>query len=358
MDLFAHPLAACGGFGDMEATMRLTRLLIVAVTLFCWSVSAQAGDDVKIGTSGAQELRIPVGSGGTAMAGSGVAYSNGIDALYWNPAGAASVEGVDLMLSRRQYIADIDIDYLVAARPMGDLGVFGITAKVLSMGDEIVTTIADPDGNGETFSSSFSIIGLSWARTLTDRVAVGANGNVIYEKIADQTATGVAFDVGVQYNPGWNNMTFGAVIKNLGPRMRFDGRGFDQETDTSDDPNGRNHSTRTQSSSFEIPSYVQLGMAYKILEQEHSVVHLTGAFQSNNFSEDEFRFGAEYAYNGAFFLRGGYTDSRQKEYLYGFTAGAGLNLALGETTLKFDYAWGESDLFEDNQTFTFLIDFD
>jgi hypothetical protein len=331
-------------------------LTIGAVVLLLPAV-VRAGDDLKIGTAGAQELRIPVGARGAAMGGSGVAFATGIDALFWNPAGAATIQGVDVMFSRREYIADIDVDYIVAASTIGDMGVFGITAKILSMGDELITTFEAPNGDGTTFGSSFSIIGLSWSRTMTDRVAVGLSGNVVYEKIAEQAATGVAFDAGVQYNPGWNNLTFGAVIKNLGPNMRFDGKGFDEDAGTSDDPSGRDHVARTRSSSFELPSYVQRGMAYKAMEQNNSVVNLTGAFQSNNFSEDEFRAGGEYAYNDAFFVRAGYTESNQSQYLYGFSAGAGVQFELGDTQLQVDYAWGESEFFDNNQTFSLTVNF-
>jgi len=337
--------------------MRYRELAIAGAVALLWVGTAGAGSDLKIGSAGGQELRIPVGSRGTAMGGSSVAYSTGLDALFWNPAGAASVQGTDLMMSRRKYIADIDVDYIAAAHRMGDAGVFGVTAKILSMADELITTEVDPDGTGETYSSSFSVVGVSYARTLTDRVSLGVNGNVIYEKIADQTATGVAFDIGFRYDPGWNNLTFGAVIKNLGPNMRFGGSGFDKNTATGDDPNALPHTTRTQSASFEIPSYVQLGAAYKMLAQNKSEMNLAGSFQSNNFAQDEFKLGGEYGYDQKYFLRGGYTASDQKDYIYGLTLGGGVALKLGESTVQFDYAWSQSEFFDDNHYFTFQIGF-
>jgi hypothetical protein len=337
--------------------MRYGKILIALVILALWAMPAEAGSDLKIGTSGAQHLRIPVGSRGTAMGGSAVAYTSGIDALFWNPAGAADILGTDVLVSRRKYIADIDIDYVVGAQQVGDAGVIAVTAKILSMDDEMVTTVDQPDGTGQTFGSSFSVVGLSYARTLTDRVDLGASGNFVYEKIADQTATGLAFDIGVRYDPGWNNLVFGAVIKNLGPKMRYDGRGFNWDTRTGDDPNSLPHTTRTESASFEIPSYVQIGAAYKLYEQEKSVVHVTSAFQSNNFSEDEYQLGAEYGLDGKFFLRGGYSISDQENYIYGFSFGAGVALDIGDTAVNFDYAWAESDFFDNTQYFTFQVGF-
>ncbi len=335
--------------------MRWMKTILALAVLIGWVAVASAGDDLKIGSAGAQELRIPVGSRGTAMGGSAVAFTTGVDAIFWNPAGAANIEGVDLMLSRRKYIADIDIDYIAASRKMGDAGVLSMTAKILSMGDELVTTVQAPDGSGALFTSSFSVIGLSYARQFTDRVSLGLTGNVIYEKIADQTATGFALDVGFRYDPQWNNVTFGAVIKNLGPKMSFDGAGFDVDSEIGSDPNSLPHNTRTQSEGFAIPSYFQLGAAYKMIDQEKSEFNLTGTFQSNNFAQDEWRVGGEYAFDNTFYARGGYSYSKQTDYLFGLTLGGGFAFNLGETVMNFDYAWSESEFFDDNHYFTFQV---
>ncbi len=337
--------------------MRWKTLIVALAVWGIWTSTASAGGDLKIGSSGAQYLRIPVGSRGSAMGGSAVAFSEGVDALYWNPAGASTLTNTDLLLSRHQYIADINVDYFAAARPIGELGVMGVTAKVLSMGDEMITTTQSPDGTGETYSSSFAVVGLSFARTLTDRVAIGVNANLLYEKIAQQTASGIAVDVGFRYTPGWNNLTFGGVIKNLGPKMKYDGPGFDLNTPTGTDPNSLPHGTRSQSTAFEIPSYVQLGGAYKAIDAQKSIVNVTGTFQSNNFSQDEWRAGAEYSFDKKFFLRGGYVYSSQKDYLFGPTFGAGLSLNLGSTTLNLDYAWSQSDMFDNDQYFTLQLGF-
>jgi hypothetical protein len=337
--------------------MRWKTLIVALAVWGIWTSTASAGGDLKIGTSGAQYLRIPVGSRYSAMGGSAVAFADGVDAFFWNPAGASTLTGTDLLLSRHQYIADINVDYIAAARPIGDLGVLGVTAKILSMGDELVTTTAHPDGTGETYSSSFSVVGISYARTLTDRVAIGVNASLLYESIAQQSATGVAIDVGFRYTPGWHDLTFGGVIKNLGPKMRYDGPGFDLNTPTGTDPNSLPHGTRSESATFEIPSYVQFGGAYKALDAQKSVLNVTGTFQSNNFSQDEWRAGAEYAFDETFFVRGGYTYAKQKDYLFGPSFGAGLKFNIGSTRVNLDYAWSQSDFFSDDQYFTLQLGF-
>ncbi|HDS00487.1 MAG TPA: hypothetical protein ENO07_00575, partial [candidate division Zixibacteria bacterium] len=92
--------------------------------LLC-SAALYAGGDERIGTSGAQELRIPVGSRMSALAGAGVAEAVGAEALYWNPAGVAYYDGTEVMFTHLQYFADIDVNYFAATTAIEDFGSIG-----------------------------------------------------------------------------------------------------------------------------------------------------------------------------------------------------------------------------------------
>ena len=83
-------------------------LLLVAVT----ASIASAGAGNRVGTSGASELLIPVGTRDIGMGGATAATSSGIDALFWNPASVANMNNsVGLYVSHMSYIADIGVDY-------------------------------------------------------------------------------------------------------------------------------------------------------------------------------------------------------------------------------------------------------
>jgi hypothetical protein len=69
--------------------MKLRLLIITMVLLAVGLTSAFAGNDKRVGTAGAQELRIPYGSRGTAMGGAVIANAEGIESMFWNPAGGA-----------------------------------------------------------------------------------------------------------------------------------------------------------------------------------------------------------------------------------------------------------------------------
>jgi hypothetical protein len=336
--------------------------LISFALIFVLSAVLLAGNTQRLGTAGAQELRIPVGSRGSAMGGSLVANAYGAEALYWNPAGAAGMSGTEAMFTHLEYFAGMNLEYVGMATAIEGFGSIGVSAKVLSVGDILKTTWDDQQGtSGEYFNPTFSVIGVTYARQFTDRVAFGATSYFIQERVEQVTARGVAFDFGFTYTPNWRGLKFGVVVKSIGPTMRFSGAGFDVRTQPpGNDPNSPNKTLVSESESFELPSSIQFGAAVDLLNtNELNDITVSGTFQSNNFSQDEFKGGAEYAYDNTFFLRGGFVGSSQSDYAFGASFGAGVKLNWGSSSVTFDYSWQQVDItaLDNNQYFTVKVGF-
>ncbi len=211
---------------------------------------------------------------------------------------------------------------------------------------------------GETFNPTFSVVGLTYARSFTDRVAFGLTAAFVNERVEQVSARGVSFDFGFTYVPNYRGLKFGVVVKNFGPHMKFDGPNFG--TKVTPPANGFTHDLRSQSVAFELPSSVQFGAAWDPLNKagEKNNVELAATFQSNNFSQDEIRGGGEYSYNDMFFLRAGYSTSSQSDYMFGPALGAGVKVAWGQTHMGFDYSWQQRDFFSgSNNYFTFKVSF-
>jgi hypothetical protein len=340
--------------------MRKTLLLSLALVMVLSAVLL-AGSEDRIGTAGAQELRIPIGSRGSAMGGALVANAKGAEALFWNPAGIAA-EGTEAMFSHLNYFADMNVEYAAVTTNIEGFGTLGAAVKVLSVGDILKTTWEDQQGAaGEYFNPTFSVIGLTYARRLTDRVAFGATLNIVNERVEQLRAQGFAFDFGFTYVPDYRGLKFGVVVKNFGPEMKFDGSDFGiTVVPPSSNPQSTSKDLRSQNASFDMPSSVQFGIAWDPLNRpnEKNNVELSTVFQSNNFSEDELRGGFEYGYADMFFLRGGYAGSNQTDYMFGPAFGAGLSLHWGATKVTFDYSWQKTDFFSgDDQYFTVKLGF-
>jgi hypothetical protein len=319
-----------------------------------------------MGTAGAQELRIPVGAASVAIGGSATALGNGIANLYYNPASLAATDNAEAIVSYSTWLSDSKVNYGAVSTKVGSAGFVALSMKVLNIGDIIVTTEEASQGTGEILNPAYSVFGLSYARRMTDRVLIGLTANYVNEKIAQSTASGFAADLGVQYDTGWRGLRFGFAMKNIGPNMQFSGPDFEERISLpGDDPSAQPHVVQLESTEFELPSYMQLGVAYDlgIASNQHATVY--GSFQGNNFSTDEYRIGAEYLLGEHIALRGGYVGQmalkeadRQSNYLYSYSYGAGLNFKLGDRPLNFDWAGTHlGEFFDDNQQVSLKIAF-
>ena len=119
---------------------------------------------------------------------------------------AATEANTEVVFSHTAYIADINLNYFALAHSFGNLGFVGLSAKVLSIGDIPRTTETAPDGTGEIFSPTFATLGATYSRRMTDRVNFGGTVYYLSEKILQETATGVAFDFGFQYDAGYRGL--------------------------------------------------------------------------------------------------------------------------------------------------------
>ncbi len=338
--------------------MRGRNILIVLSILLITASGLYAGDTKRIGTAGAQELRIPVGSRSTAMSGANIADVYGAEALFWNPAGVAFQEGTEAMFSHLEYFADINVNYFGVTTNLEEFGSLGVQAKVVSIGEIEITTDNASQGTGETFNPTLSVVGVTYSRIFTDRVSFGFSANLVNERIDLVSATGLSMDFGFIYNTLWNGLKLGIAVKNYGPNMTFGGEGFNVQVPVPGTQEGSAPKTvRTQSAEFELPAFIQFGASYDLFNRDYHRTILVGAFQANSFSEDEFRGGIEYGYNETFFLRGGYVGSAQDDYMYGVSLGGGVKYKWGNSSIALDYSWVQSEFFDDNQYFTAKFSF-
>ena len=344
----------------------VTRVLVSVALGSAAAAVASAGGLDRVGTSGAQELRSPVGAASIATGGSTVAQGGGLMNLFYNPASLGATDESQAIVSYSTYLADAKVNYGAVATGLGSQGEIAFHAKVLNVGDITVTTEESPEGTGEILSPNFSVVGVSYARRMTDRVLLGFTTSFVNEKIADASASGFAVDLGVQYDTGWRGLRFGFAMKNIGPNMRFDGPNFEERVILpGSDPSAQPHVVRVQTAEFEIPTYLQIGMAYDFPMGENRNVGIYGAFQSNNFSTDEYHLGADVPIGDWLHLRGGFQGQlafsdgdRQEDYLYSYSYGAGVNFKLGDRPFSFDWAGTHAgEFFEDNQQFSVGLTF-
>lgn len=348
--------------------MRITLTSILAVVVALAFVGAPANAQIdRVGTSGADQLLMPVGARGVALGGAYSAGMSGVEAIYYNPAGLASGSGdAEARFSHMYMIGDIGVDYVAVGAEFVGFGNIGLTVKSTSFGDIDVTNEWNPDGTGGTYSPTFVAVGLTYARALTDRIHAGISAYFVSETIDRVAGSTAAFDIGVQYQGlgGVRGLGLGVTLRHLGGNMQYEGSGLNRRVDEIDakrDP----QILRLETASFSLPTSLELSMAYKSMFEELHSVTFAGAFENNNFISNQYRLGVEYSFRDWLFLRGSYVLSGVNEddvagesaYLYGPALGAGLHYNFGTIAIGVDYAYRMTQVFSGNHVFDVALTF-
>lgn len=326
---------------------------------FIVSIPNFAGDPTRKGTTGADQLLIPVGARGIATGGALLSSVTGLEAIYYNPAGLDVAQRTEGMFSHMSYLADIGISYFAAGTSLGDFGSLALSFKTFDFGEIPVTTFNSPDGTGATYSPSFLTAGVTYSKIITDRVSIGVNAKVISETIMSTNATGFAIDFGVQYRFK-SNLSLSATVKNVGTNMQYTGQDLEVKTGVpGTNPGGSNAQYSAVTEGFQIPSFFEMSLGYRFDFDAENMMRLGGTFVNNNAFEDEVKLGMEYGFMKMFFIRGGYNllTENTDDYIYGFTFGAGVDYYLADgLNVVFDYAFREVKEFPDpNHVFTVKI---
>lgn len=307
--------------------MRVMRY--VALLLVVCLVPLHA-DFAKLGTSGAQFLKIGVGRG-AAMGEAFVAIADDASATYWNPSGLAMVTGREITFYHNEWIADVRHEYLTAAFPLGGFGTMGVSITALTMGEMEVLTVDDPNttiredtGTGVYFNASDYAVGVSFGRMFTDRLAAGVTFKAVQEQVWNMTATGVAMDFGIHYNTGLKGLRLAAAMSNFGTDIAFSGRNleFAAEPYPGQPVFYELLPAALRTTPYPLPLMFRFGLAFDPISSEHS--RLTVALDLNhpNDNYETLNLGFEYGYLSTLFLRFGYKAYTNMDYMRAMTGGA------------------------------------
>ena len=344
---------------DIQKTLFLCLLSLISFSMF-----SQEDGDSRTGEAGASELLINPWAQSSGMSGANTASVRGLESVFLNVAGLTGVEGTELTFSHASWFADISINAFGFAQKAGDTGVLGLSVMSLDFGDIERTTYENPDGGIGTYSPQFMNIALSYAKKFTYSMSAGITVKMISENAAELSANGLAIDAGVHYQTGKEGQAkFGITLKNIGPRMSFEGDGDDL---TLTGPNGSDMTVELRSAAFELPSLLNIGGAYDFFINDskgEKMLRITCSetFVSNSFSKDQFLTGLELSWKELVSLRSGYAyesgifedyDSGRTSVFTGFSGGVSIELPISdETIFGFDYSYRPADPLHSVHTF-------
>ena len=197
-----------------------TYIFIIVLSLACIPATADNTDiHENAGTRAMTFLKIGVGAEAMSMGESQVAATDDLYASYWNPAGLARLQQPQLALMHNEWFAGINHEFVGFALPLKGAGTLGASASFLSFGE---LQGRDREGNETTIFRPYDVaLILSYARGFGSSLAFGVNAKFLREQIADESGTGIAFDLGGLYNFPETPLSLGFNAQHIGPRVKF-----------------------------------------------------------------------------------------------------------------------------------------
>ncbi len=309
---------------------------VAIVLLLCVMLVPVQAQIKKVGQTGLQFLKIEMAPRSAAMGGAATLTGDDATAMFSNPAGLAlGEERIDVFAGYVPWFADITYNAIAAKVSFGKIGTFGVHYIGADYGDDMIGTRYANTESGFIETGNVEVgayaMGLSYARSLTDKFSIGVQAKQTYQHLgenlmADSTleeneVSGMAFDFGTIFVPGYKSLRFGMSIRNFAADYKY------------------------QDESFSLPLEFRMGLAMDVLDflGEHANPLLVeiDVVHPRDYTE-RLNIGAEYLLNGMFAFRAGYRFNYDIE---GLTFGVGTNLDIGPTKVRVDYAWADMGVF-------------
>jgi len=312
-------------------------LLAVSTALVLLSSTANAQfrlGSQRAGTSAVPFLKLAVGARASGLGEAFVAVANDPTAIYWNPAGLASLQRSEILFAHVQWPGDIRYEYVSYVLPSQRFGgsfAFQFGSLYTEM-DE--TTEFEPLGTGRSFIFSDMVAGAAYARRWTDKLLVGAGAKYVREDagsdVGGPVAHAVLFDMGSIFYLGYGSVRIATSLTNFGPALRPGGTFVSPIS-----------GEERRYDAFDPPIQFRYGFAFEPLENRSQ--RLTASFEITQPADNSQRVksGLEWTWNQRLALRSGYSFNEDE---LKFAAGAGVYFEINQIRSAFDYAYTDGGM--------------
>ena len=348
-------------FTDLE--IRTLLLPLIAIIVCSLSASAQS----KVGTTAAQFLGISVGPIASSMGGAYVSAPGDVSSLYWNPGAIVQADKSEFIFSNTDWLVGTKFRWFGFIMNLDGENAIGVQITQLDYGEDDVTTVANPDGNGEKWSAADLAVGLSYSRRLTDRFSIGGSAKYISERIWNETASNITFDAGLLFVTDFNGLRLGMSMSNFGGDLQLDGMDLYTPIDIDPADAGSNKTLvgKLKTDPWPMPLLFRVGVAMDVVKND--IVRGTIAVDALRPSDnaESVNVGAEVGWQDMVFIRGGYQSLFAQEGPFskvnqqmGLSLGAGVKIPLqGFASTEVDYAFNKFGVFGNLDTIALTIGF-
>lgn len=199
----------------------MKRTLILALVLTGVFSSISSASWLTDGKYAGEFLSIGVDPQALGMGGAFVSLADGASAAYWNPAGLAWQKSHEAaFMHAEQFDGIVGYDYLGYGQPSNDGIGLGFGLIRLGVDDIPVTTL---ESSGPLSADNRVIVDhmtsdtelamfAGFGKPITEKLSYGAAAKLLGKWVADNSAYGIGFDVGLRYLPT-NQLKLGAMLQ-------------------------------------------------------------------------------------------------------------------------------------------------
>lgn len=300
----------------------------------------------KVGSTSMQFLKVMPSARATALGEAYAVWATGAEAIFWNPAGLARLDHMEFSTTYINWLFDAQQGALSYALAIRGFGALGLQVQYVDFGEFEETTnerpyISNPDNpglTGSTFKPFSYLLGISYARYLTDKFSVGLSMKYAHESLfegekvtamvkqgvfeeVNTWADGLLFDFGIRYNTGYRSIHLGSSVQNFGGDVKY------------------------AKESNPVPLLFRFGIGADVIgagglwnsgNENNRLRVAYDIFHPNDYAQ-QMHVGVEYEFAGSFALRGGYKFNYDFD---GLTLGVGIKHSLEGVRLSADYSYG------------------
>jgi hypothetical protein len=343
----------------IDKTYNVIKAFAVCACLVFFGYSKSIAQ-AKIGTTAAQFLDISIGARALGMGGTSVASAYDVSSIYYNPGAFSQTQRTQVLISTTDWLVGSKLRWLGTMIDIDGTNAFGLSITQLAYGEDIVTTEDNPEGTGERWSAQDLAVALSYSRNLTDRFSIGGSAKYISQAIWNESASTIAFDIGLLFVTGFHNMRLGMSIANFGGDMKMDGRDLRKVIDINPSNAGSNklNLANLVTDPWPIPLTFRVGLAMDVVKSETATFTIECDALRPSDNVEVVNLGTEVTILNLVSLRGGYKSLFQTDSEEGLTLGIGLKYSeMGSMGVEVDYAYQQFGRFGNINTLSLAVSF-
>ncbi|MBP1676084.1 MAG: hypothetical protein H6Q20_643 [Bacteroidetes bacterium] len=316
----------------------LKKVLIIICFFFVYGQACpQAGNAVY------SFLDLPISSRQAALGSSNVSLrDNDINFALMNPALLTQETKNTIGVNIANYLSDITFGSAIYGYSIDDKSFMAVGMQYVDYGK--FDGRDDLDSETGLFSAKDMSLSVVYARTLTNRITVGATLKPVFSVFEMYTSFGMAADLGVSYRDTTGNFSAGFVLRNIGTQLK----GYYADED------GQHYER--------LPFNVMLGVSKKLEHAPfrfsltlHNLQRWNLSYLTDDSDDDDadagigffdmaFRhaiIGVEFVPGKNFYLAASYNHRRSKELaMSGFKSMSGFSFGGGVKLYKFQIGFG------------------